>query len=580
MSDKLQAYKEAKYALPSKILTWFLYGAGMENFGKDKKPVEVPMPTFGPDELLVRIDAVGICFSDIKVINQGNQHPRIVGRDMVKDPVTLGHEPAITVVGVGENIKDKYQTGQRFIVQADVFYKGKSMAFGYVLAGAQTQYQVITKELLNGDEGAYLLPLKESTGYAEAALTEAWSCVVASYRIDRRSTLKPEGTLWIIGTPAGGDYTLDMNIGSKTVVATDVKGSLLDALKAQAGNFKLVETPSFAPLDLEAFAGEYEGGFDDIIVLGADADVIEKSAQFLGRFGTMNIVASEPLARPVQIDVGKVHYMDHSYIGTTETSIGSAYKPVRNPSQLRSGGCAWFIGGAGPMGKMHVQLALEMENGPSKVLITDVGAERLQSAMEQFIPIADRKGIEFLAVNPMEMSTEEFANLVDEFTGGTKFDDIVVMAPVAALIAGAVPYLGEEGLMNIFAGVPIGTIATLDLTSVYTKQIRFVGSSGSKLSDMLDTLNAAESGQLSTGTALAAIGGMDASWDGMLAVKELKYTGKVVIYPQIENLPLTSLPELKVRLPNVYDKLTDGEFWNSDAEKELFESMLKLDSEG
>jgi threonine dehydrogenase-like Zn-dependent dehydrogenase len=248
-------------------------------------------------------------------------------------------------------------------------------------------------------------------------------------------------------------------------------------------------------------------------------------------------------------------------------------------SEIKSGGAAWFIGGAGPMGKMHVQLALEMENCPSKVLVTDVGAERLASAVERFEPIAKRKNIEFKAVNPAEMSGDEFSRLVSEFTDGKGFDDIVVLAPVAALIGGAVPFLGKNGLMNIFAGVPIGTIADLDLTGVYEKQIRFVGSSGSKLSDMRDTLNAAESGGLSTGTALAGIGGIDASWDGMLAVKELKFTGKVVIYPQI-HLPLMSLEGLKEQLPNVYAKLTDGKFWNGEAEAELLKSTLKLDSEG
>ena len=39
----------------------------------DGKPIEVPMPVYGPDELLVRHDACGICFSDIKVIRQGQE---------------------------------------------------------------------------------------------------------------------------------------------------------------------------------------------------------------------------------------------------------------------------------------------------------------------------------------------------------------------------------------------------------------------------------------------------------------------------------------------------------------------------
>lgn len=557
--------------LPEKILTWYLYGAGLENFGKDKKPVEHDMPRYGPEELLVRVDAVSICFSDIKVINQGNQHPRITGRDLVNDPVTLGHEAAVTIVGVGEKVADRFRIGQRFTVQADVFVNGVSMAFGYVLPGAQTQYQVIGKEMLDGDEGCYLLPMADSTGYAEAALAEPWACVVASYKITRRKSIKPGGKLWIIcATCDDGDYVLDLDVDPEVVVATELDWPLMDQLKfwSEAGRFKLKQTTEFESIDFEAFEQKY-GAFDDIIVLGANPDVIEKAATFLGKQGIMNIVSEEPLTRPIKIDVGKVHYWNHSYIGTMSRHIGSAYEPVRMPSELKPGGTAWFVGTGGPMGQMHLPRALELENGPKKVLATDIDTTRLNSLRERFEPIARRRGIELLIVNPNERSQEAFEKLLDDFTDGNCFDDIVMLAPVPALIEQAVPYLADEGLMNIFAGVPIGTIVELDISGVFMSNIRFVGSSGSKVSDMLDTLHAAESGQLSTNTSVAAIGGMEASWDGMKAAKEGTFPGKVVIYPQITGLPLTAVPDLKDKLPTVYAKLTDGMFWNREAEAEL-----------
>ncbi|HET6453035.1 MAG TPA: alcohol dehydrogenase catalytic domain-containing protein [Armatimonadota bacterium] len=573
--SKIQTYKAADNKLPKTVLTWHLFGAGMENFGRDHKPIELPMPKYGPDELLVRVDAVGICMSDIKVINQGDQHPRLVGRNLEKDPVTLGHEPSITVVGVGEQLKDKFKVGDRFIVQADVFYGGKSMAFGYVLPGAQTQYQVLTKELLEGDEGTYLFPLADSTGYAEAALTEPWACVVASYRITRRPTIKPGGLLWIIGGCEDGDCVLDLPVDPRLVVATDLDWPMFDQVQfwSEAGRFELRNTTTFDSIDFVSFASKY-GTFDDIIILGADADIIEKAAEFLGKHGIMNIVATQPLSRPVKIDVGKVHYMNHSYIGTTSRHIGEAYDLVRVPSELKPGGTAWFIGAGGPMGQMHLPRALELADGPKRVIATDIDTARLQSLKERFMPIAARRGIELEVVDPNEMSAEDFDRLLNDFTGGTGFDDIVVLAPVAALIEQAVPHLADQGLMNIFVGLPIGTIANLDLTGVYARQVRFVGSSGSKLSDLKDTLSAAESGALNTNASVAAIGGIEASWDGMVAAKEGRFPGKVVIYPQIRGLELTGVPDLKARLPNVYAKLTDGLFWNNEAEEELLRSAL------
>jgi len=288
----------------------------------------------------------------------------------------------------------------------------------------------------------------------------------------------------------------------------------------------------------------------------------------------MNIVATQPLSRPVKIDVGKVHYMNHSYIGTTSRHIGEAYDLVRVPSELKPGGTAWFIGAGGPMGQMHLPRALELADGPKRVIATDIDTARLQSLKERFMPIAARRGIELEVVDPNEMSAEDFDRLLNDFTGGTGFDDIVVLAPVAALIEQAVPHLADQGLMNIFVGLPIGTIANLDLTGVYARQVRFVGSSGSKLSDLKDTLSAAESGALNTNASVAAIGGIEASWDGMVAAKEGRFPGKVVIYPQIRGLELTGVPDLKARLPNVYAKLTDGLFWNNEAEEELLRSAL------
>ena len=111
-------------------------------------------------------------------------------------------------------------------------------------------------------------------------------------------------------------------------------------------------------------------------------------------------------------------------------------------------------------------------------------------------------------------------------TGGKGFDDIVVLAPVPALIAGAVPHLAEGGLMNIFAGVPRGTIATIDLSVTFMKGNRFVGSSGSRPQDMVDTLEYTETGELPTKNSLAAIGGIDALVDGVWAVKQAKFPGK------------------------------------------------------
>jgi len=58
---------------------WPLYGKGFENLGAGGGPIRAPVKPPAPDGLLVRIDASGMCFSDIKIIAQGPEHPRLIG---------------------------------------------------------------------------------------------------------------------------------------------------------------------------------------------------------------------------------------------------------------------------------------------------------------------------------------------------------------------------------------------------------------------------------------------------------------------------------------------------------------------
>src|SRR5690349_2270548 len=101
--------------LPTEMWLWPLYGKGFENLGSAEEPIRVPVRPPARDQLLVRIDAVGMCFSDIKIINLGPEHPRLQGRDMQREPVVLGHEVSMTAVAVGEDLRERYHTGDRFI---------------------------------------------------------------------------------------------------------------------------------------------------------------------------------------------------------------------------------------------------------------------------------------------------------------------------------------------------------------------------------------------------------------------------------------------------------------------------------
>jgi hypothetical protein len=129
--------------------------------------------------------------------------------------------------------------------------------------------------------------------------------------------------------------------------------------------------------------------------------------------------------------------------------------------------------------------------------------------------------------------------------------------------------------MNIFAGVGRGTMAKLNLSDVYLKSVRIFGHSASTIADLQQMLQQAESGELSPNRSVAAIGSLYAARDGLQAVKDTTFPGKVVIFPHIKEMPLTALPDLKDKLPTVYAQLKDGREWTTEAEREFLRIMLE-----
>ena len=580
--QKLAAFREGRVELSDSHWLWPLYGAGIEKLGRDGKPIQVPMPTCGPDELLIRHDAVGLCFSDVKVIKSGPEHPRIFGRDMQNDPVVLGHEVALTVIQVGENLRGTYKPGDRFIMQADIYYQGVGMAYGYELQGGLSQYNVIGKEILAGDDGCYLIPVRPETGYAQAALTEPWACVTASYDVVYRAGWKPGGVALIAKGPAAeAGYSLGTPYAGgqppAMVITLGVDGSLADELRARAAadGFELIElgAPSAATLE-KALAAAGKGGLDDIVFLGADAALYELIEPKAAVGCVLNLVGAQGLTDEAQVDVGRIHYDGLLLVGTPSSDLSQAYEPVR--TELAPGGQAAFLGAAGPMGQMHVQRALEAEEPPKLLVATDLLQARLEVIREKFSDLIDQKkdAIDLELCVPGDMAPDAFNAQLKEMTGGGGYDDVAVMAPSARVVAGAVALLADGGAMNIFAGLTRGTRAPIDLRVVVERGIRFRGTSGSGINDLRSMLEYTEGQRLNTNLSVDAICGLCDARKGIEGVMNQAFEGKCVVYPTILEFPLTTLADLKTALPSVYAKLGPNESWTGEAEAEFLKEML------
>jgi threonine dehydrogenase-like Zn-dependent dehydrogenase len=554
--------------IPDTMLAWPLFGAGMENLGKNNSPCTVKVPDIGEDELLVKIDSIGLCFSDVKLIRAGKDHPRVVSPDLATQPVIPGHEAVMTIVKTGKKVSDKFKVGQRFIIQADIYVKGKGFAYGYAIDGGMAEYSRIDQRVLNGDEGCYLLPLADSTPAGIAALVEPWTCVIASYMIDNRKAPQKGGSV-LIASEEGNKNNYEP--GKLLSDAKPAKISILN-LNQQTIDAIKKEIPS-AKIEILKSVPEKET-FDDVFLCDLRKGNAEKLAKLANRNAVISFIGNYP-DEPWSFDVGGIHYNGWFYQGGKTNILSDAYgRNVR--SKLKKGGSCWLVGGAGAMGQMHTQLAVESPEGPSRILMTDMDDTRIAHVCELLGEKIRERKIEFKTLNPKSFPTPAaFEAEVAKFAGKDGgFDDIVMLVPVVPVVNSSAPFLKKDGLMNIFAGIPAGKEGLLNVRKIAEAGARYIGSSGSLTAHLRHTLKLVEEKKLNPATALAAIGGMQDLKKGIEAVADAKFPGKTVIFPHCDFpiTPVEKLSELSPELPKTLSK--DGSY-TMETEKVLFKLFGK-----
>lgn len=556
--------------LSTQQLAWPLYGSGVDELGKNGRPIIQDIPGYGKNEMLMRIDAISLCYTDVKEIDQGQNHPRLLGRDLSTEPIIPGHEVCMTVAGLGVNLHKNYHVGDRFTLQPDVWVDGKSIPFCFGMDGGYRQYAVIGKEILEGDAGNYLIPIPVEMSYAAAAITEPWACVEAAYRGVYRDSLKEKGITWIAGskeTRNGYQFErlLELSKPAKIIVSQipDVLFRKLEKLTVDF-NIKLEKRNRD---DVIAAAENY----DDIVILDCSSGFISRAAKKLANFGALAILDGDLEKDPIEIDLGRLHYDNIYFVGSTELEVFNAYQMTKPRTEFKRGGKAWILGAGGPMGRMHLQRMIEAKEGPGLILASEVTEDRFASLFSFFNPMAEKHQKELRILNP-KTEAEKFAEFMQKVMDKGGFDDIEVMVAIEAVIADSVKYLAKEGVINLFAGLRRGVFAKINPGLIFgPKQVRLVGHSGSALDDQKAVVHRAISGDLKPELSVAAIGGMNQIADGIRAMKNWVYPGKIVIFPHVIDYPLTGLDDLRDRDPEIHKALGDNLTWTRVAESIFLE---------
>lgn len=506
----------------------------------------------GPRQVLCKIEAVGLCFSDLKLLKQFSDHPRksqiVQGLDAAAlaeipsyvpggKPTVPGHEVTCRIVAVGDQVKH-YKVGERVLVQTD--YRalptaGSSAAFGYNFEGALQEYVLMDERVVVDPSGErFLIPVDESRSASSICLVEPWACVEDSYVTEERATIKADGKMLIVSDdPAIQVESLNLPYSPK--------GKPAEVVVRRPGN--VADLP--------------DEGFDDIIVLSPDKATVEILNDKLAARGIINLVMNgKKFGEPVTIGVGRLHYGMTRWIGTTGSDPADGYRWIPRTGELRDNDRVEVIGAGGPMGQMHVIRNICAGKKNVTVYATDMDDARLESLRAKAEPMAQTCQAALRLVNTAKTKLSE------------KFSYIALMAPVPALVAQAVADAAPACIVNIFAGIPAPVKHAIDLDAVVEKHVFLFGTSGSTIRDMKIVLEKVQKGQLNTDCSVDAVSGMAGAKDGIAAVENRTLAGKIIVYPKLHNLPLTPLNELKQKYPTVAEKLDKGQ-WTKAAEEEL-----------
>lgn len=165
-----------------------------------------------------------------------------------------------------------------------------------------------------------------------------------------------------------------------------------------------------------------------------------------------------------------------------------------------------------------------------------------------------------------------------ELSGAAGYNDVLVFAPVPAVVEQGDALLAEDGCLNFFSGPSNPQFsAKFNFYNVHYANTHLVGTSGGNTDDMKECLAMMSEGKLNPAILVTHIGGLDAVAEATLNLPHIP-GGKKLIYTGIR-MPLTAISDFEElgKTDPIFAKLheltakTNG-LWNAEAEKFLLES--------
>ena len=267
---------------------------------RDVRLEEMPTPQIGGGEVLVRVEASGICGSDVMEWYR---------RD--RAPLVLGHEIGGQIVAVGDGV-ERYKEGNRISAAHHV----PCNTCRYCLSGhhtvcntlRQTNFdpggfaEYIRLPAINVERGVFLLP--DEVSYEEATFIEPLACVLRGQRI---AHMQPGQSVLVIGSGIIGllHVQLARALGASCVVATDI----IDYRLESAWRFG-ADASIQAEEDLPAHLRQVnQGRLADLVVVCTGAmSAIAQALQLVECGGTVLLFAPTSPGATIPISVNDLFW--------------------------------------------------------------------------------------------------------------------------------------------------------------------------------------------------------------------------------------------------------------------------------
>lgn len=290
-------------------------------YGKeDMRLEERPIPEINDNEVLVRIKSAAICGTDVRMYRNGVKN---VDED---HPLIIGHEMAGVIEKVGKNVT-AYTPGTRVAVApnmgcgiCDDCIRGNShmckhyRALGVTIDGGFAEYVKVPEEAVRAGN---LIPMEDHVSFAEAAITEALSCV---YNGSQQCNIRPGDYALIIGAgPIGIMHAMFAKMaGATKVIINDIAENRLELCKEIDPSFITVKDNV-----VDFVAKETKGHGVDAVITACPVPAAQQTAlEVAANYGRVCFFGGLPEGKNlVPLNTNLIHYKQLICTGTTRASL-------------------------------------------------------------------------------------------------------------------------------------------------------------------------------------------------------------------------------------------------------------------